>query len=62
MCLGIVGQIVALPGEHPDLAQVSVAGLTRKINVGIPQGETLSPGDEIYPLAEMVPATAKPSK
>jgi hydrogenase expression/formation protein HypC len=45
MCLGIVGQIVALPESHPDLAQVNVAGLTRNINIGILNGEILRPGD-----------------
>jgi len=37
MCLGIVGRIVTLAaeGDHPDLARVEVAGLTRNINVGI---------------------------
>jgi hydrogenase expression/formation protein HypC len=47
MCLGIVGQIVALPKEHPDLAQVEVAGMTRNINIGILHGETLNAGDWI---------------
>src|SRR5262249_9770375 len=33
MCLGIVGQVVALSEEHPDLARVDVAGVTRDINI-----------------------------
>jgi len=45
MCLGIPGQIVAMGGDHPDLADVNVAGMTRKINVGILAGESLEPGD-----------------
>jgi len=47
MCLGIVGQVVSLPEEHPDLAMVDVAGLTRPINVAILAGEALAAGDFI---------------
>ena len=49
MCLGIVGRIVTLAaeGDHPDLARVEVAGLTRNINVGILRDEKLVPGDWI---------------
>jgi hydrogenase expression/formation protein HypC len=49
MCLGIVGRIVTLAaeGDHPDLARVEVAGLTRNINVGILRDEKLAPGDWI---------------
>ena len=47
MCLGIVGKIVALTKEHPDLAQVEVAGMSRNINIGILHGETLNAGDWI---------------
>jgi hydrogenase expression/formation protein HypC len=35
MCLGIPGRIEAVDREHPDLARVEVAGLTRNINIGI---------------------------
>ena len=47
MCLGIPGRIVAMggDGDHPDLADVDVAGMTRKINVGILADEDLAPGD-----------------
>jgi hydrogenase expression/formation protein HypC len=45
MCLGIAGRIVAMPDEHPDLADVEVAGMTRKINIGILFDEVLRPGD-----------------
>ncbi|HTY55651.1 MAG TPA: HypC/HybG/HupF family hydrogenase formation chaperone [Candidatus Binataceae bacterium] len=47
MCLGIVGQVVELDGGHPDLAQVDVAGLTRRINIAIIADEALKPGDWI---------------
>ena len=47
MCLGIAGQIVALDAEHADLADVDVAGLVRKINVGILCDEALQAGDWI---------------
>jgi hydrogenase expression/formation protein HypC len=49
MCLGIVGRIVTLAAEndHPDLARVDVAGMTRNINVGILRDEKLVPGDWI---------------
>ncbi len=45
MCLGIVGQIVAIPDSHPDLARVAVAGLARDINIALLAGEVLQPGD-----------------
>jgi hydrogenase expression/formation protein HypC len=35
MCLGIPGRIEAIDREYPDLADVEVAGMTRKINIGI---------------------------
>jgi hydrogenase expression/formation protein HypC len=35
MCLGIPGRIIAIDTEHPDLGEVEVAGVTRKINLGI---------------------------
>jgi hydrogenase maturation protein HypF len=35
MCLGIPGHIEALDDDHADLADVEVAGATRKINIGI---------------------------
>jgi hydrogenase expression/formation protein HypC len=47
MCLGIVGQFVERDGEHPDLVQVNVAGLTRRINIAIIADEALAPGDWI---------------
>jgi hydrogenase expression/formation protein HypC len=47
MCLGIVGRIAALDPERSDLAEVEVAGLVRKINIGILNDERLEPGDWI---------------
>src|SRR5580658_6392295 len=44
MCLGIPGRVEALDAEHPDLADVEVAGVVRKINVGILE-ERARPGD-----------------
>ena len=47
MCLGIVGRVVALPSDHPDLADVDVAGMVRRINVALLDRDTLRPGDWI---------------
>lgn len=47
MCLGIVGQIVLLSEEHPELASVDVAGATRDINVMMLADEGLERGDWI---------------
>lgn len=47
MCLGIVGRIAALDPERSDLADVEVAGLVRKINIGILTDERLEAGDWI---------------
>jgi hydrogenase expression/formation protein HypC len=47
MCLGIVGQIVALSEEHPELASVDVAGATREINIMMLAEEGLKRGDWI---------------
>lgn len=47
MCLGIVGQIVALSEEHRELASVDVAGATRDINIMMLAGEGLECGDWI---------------
>jgi hydrogenase expression/formation protein HypC len=35
MCLGIPGRVQSVDTDHPDLAEVEVAGVTRRINVGI---------------------------
>ena len=47
MCIGIVGRIAELSGDHPDLALVDVAGEVRPINIAILGRETLAPGDWI---------------
>jgi hydrogenase expression/formation protein HypC len=47
MCLGIVGRITAIPDDHPDLAEVDVAGVVRPINVALLDREALRPGDWI---------------
>jgi hydrogenase expression/formation protein HypC len=44
MCLGIPGRVQRVDSDHPDLADVEVAGLTRKINVGILE-EPVHPGE-----------------
>lgn len=44
MCLGIPGRIQSIDTGHPDLAEVEVAGVTRKINIGILE-EPPSAGD-----------------
>jgi hydrogenase assembly chaperone HypC/HupF len=35
MCLGIPGRIISIDTTHRDLGEVEVAGVTRKINLGI---------------------------
>ncbi|MGV0792578.1 HypC/HybG/HupF family hydrogenase formation chaperone [Mycolicibacterium sp. XJ1819] len=46
MCLGIPGQVVGmLAGYGDQLALVDVAGEQRKVNVGMLDGQTFSPGD-----------------
>ena len=47
MCLGIVGQILALSEEHPELATVDVAGAPRDINIMMLADEGLKSGDWI---------------
>jgi hydrogenase expression/formation protein HypC len=47
MCLGIVGQVVALSEQHPDLATVDVAGATRDINIMMLAADGLKCGDWI---------------
>lgn len=44
MCLGIPGRIISIDTQHRDLAEVEVAGVTRKINLGILE-ERPSAGD-----------------
>jgi hydrogenase expression/formation protein HypC len=45
MCLGIPGQLVDFVDAHEHLARVDVAGVTRIINVGLLEDETLERGD-----------------
>ncbi len=46
MCLGIPGQVVQmLDGYGGHLALVDVAGVNRKVNVGMLPEETFGPGD-----------------
>jgi hydrogenase expression/formation protein HypC len=46
MCLAIPGQIVEIADEANRLAQVDVAGVRRKINIGLlDDGDGVGPGD-----------------
>jgi hydrogenase expression/formation protein HypC len=45
MCLAIPGRIVELTADEPGMARVDVAGVRRKINVGLLEGESIGPGD-----------------
>ncbi|HSK57649.1 MAG TPA: HypC/HybG/HupF family hydrogenase formation chaperone [Actinomycetospora sp.] len=47
MCLGIPGELVELAGDDSDLATVSVAGVRRKVNIGLlaDEEEHLAVGD-----------------
>lgn len=45
MCLAIPGQIVELLAERDHLALVDVAGVRRKIDVGLLAHEPAQPGD-----------------
>lgn len=47
MCLGIPGQIVEVLREPGDLALVDVSGTKRQVNVGLLDGEPVTPGDWI---------------
>lgn len=49
MCLGIPGELVELPEDDSDLALVSVAGVRRRVNVGLltEEKEPLVVGDWI---------------
>lgn len=44
MCLGIPGQVTEML-ENDHLARIDVAGVGRLINIGLLEGEALSPGD-----------------
>jgi hydrogenase expression/formation protein HypC len=49
MCLGIPGELVELADDDSDLATVSVAGVRRKVNIGLlaDEEERLVVGDWI---------------
>jgi hydrogenase expression/formation protein HypC len=44
MCLGIPGEVKELD-PNPHLAKVEVAGVRRKVNIGLLEDEGLQPGD-----------------
>ena len=45
MCLGIPGQLKEFSDEHEHLALVDVSGVTRIINIGLLEDESLQSGD-----------------
>jgi hydrogenase expression/formation protein HypC len=45
MCLGIPGRLVEFIDAHEHLARVDVSGVTRIINIGLLEDESLEPGD-----------------
>lgn len=64
MCLGIPGEIVEVLPDRPDLAKVDVSGVRRAINIGLLEGEDISPGDWIlihvgFALSKIDEAEAK---
>lgn len=52
MCLGLVGRVVELISDRPDLALVDVAGVRRPINVGLLEGSD-APAPESWVLVHM---------
>ena len=45
MCLGIPGQLKEISGQQRHLARVEVSGVTRIVNIGLLEDESLTPGD-----------------
>lgn len=46
MCLGIPGEVIGMVEGYGDqLALINVAGVPRKVNIGMLPDETFSPGD-----------------
>jgi hydrogenase expression/formation protein HypC len=45
MCLGIPGRIADFDATNPHLATVDVAGVRRRINIGLLEDEGLAVGD-----------------
>lgn len=44
MCLGLVGRVVAIDADHPDVARVDVGGSEKRVHVGLIE-EPLAAGD-----------------
>lgn len=47
MCLGIPGEIIEVETGIPDIAQVDVVGVKRRVNIGLLEKEQLKAGDWI---------------
>ena len=45
MCLGIPGQLKEISEVNGHLARVDVSGVTRIVNIGLLEDESLAPGD-----------------
>jgi hydrogenase expression/formation protein HypC len=45
MCLGIPGQLKEVSEVNGHLARVEVSGVTRIVNIGLLEDESLAPGD-----------------
>jgi hydrogenase expression/formation protein HypC len=45
MCLAIPGRVVDFVPDEPHLARVEVAGVRRKVNIGLVEDEPVRPGD-----------------
>ena len=45
MCLGIPGQLVEFVDSNDHLARVDVSGVTRVVNIGLLEDESLGVGD-----------------
>jgi hydrogenase expression/formation protein HypC len=45
MCLGIPGQLKEVSEINGHLARVEVSGVTRIVNIGLLEDESLAPGD-----------------
>ena len=46
MCLGIPGQLKEISSVNMHLARVDVSGVTRIVNIGLLEDETLVPGEK----------------
>jgi hydrogenase expression/formation protein HypC len=45
VCLGILGEIVEINPDQPDLAKVDVSGVKRLINIGLLSDDPPKPGE-----------------